>query len=53
MKLIIEVDIDVEESGLEEDEIKDDIINFTRDFLIIGAEKLDISFALKEISYSN
>lgn len=51
MKLVIEVDIDVEESGLIVDEVKDDIVNFTKDLLIIGAEEQGIGLTLKEVSY--
>lgn len=40
MRLNIVVDIDIEESGLIEDEVKDDIVSFTRDLLINGALSL-------------
>ncbi|MDD3414249.1 MAG: hypothetical protein PHY47_09635 [Lachnospiraceae bacterium] len=51
MKLIIEVDIDIHESGLVEDEVKDDIVNFTRDLLIIGAANQEIGLTLQQVSY--
>lgn len=37
MKLIITVDIDVAESGLDEEFMKDNIIDFTRNLLVNGA----------------
>lgn len=52
MILAITVDIDTKESGLNEDELKDNIIDFTRDLLIIGAEEQKIALTLKEVDYS-
>lgn len=52
MRLIITVDIDLEESGLNSDEIKDDIVQFTKDLLIIGASEREIGLALREVEYS-
>lgn len=52
MRLTIVVDVDIEESGLDQDEVKDNIINFTKDLLIIGAAEQEIGIALKEVSYS-
>jgi len=51
MKLTVEMDIDLEESGLLEDEVKDQLVDFTRDLLTIGAEELGISITLKQLSY--
>ena len=53
MKLIMEVDIDLEESGLNEDEVKDNIVDFTKDLLINGAENEEIVLTLKQISYED
>jgi len=53
MKLIIVVDVEIEESGLDEDKTKNDIISFTRDLLTIGAAEQEIGFSLEEVSYSN
>lgn len=53
MRLIITVDIDVEESDLDPDEIKDDIVQFTRDLLINGAAEQEIGLTLKEVEYSD
>lgn len=53
MRLKIVVDIDIEESGLIEDEVKDNIIQFTKDLLILGADKQRIGLTLKEVDYSN
>lgn len=52
MRLIINIDIDIDESGLNEDEIKDNIVEFTKDLLIIGAEEQKIGLTLKDVSYS-
>ena len=52
MILMITVDVDTEESGLNKDELKDNIIDFTRDLLIIGAAEQEIGLTLKEVSYS-
>lgn len=51
MKLVITVDIDVAESGLDEDQVKDNIVNFTRDLLINGAADQEIGLSLKEVEY--
>ena len=51
MKVIMEIDIDLEESGLDEDEVKDNILDFTRDLLTYGAEEQELSLTLKEVSY--
>lgn len=52
MRLVITADIDLEESGLNEDEVKDNIVEFARDLLIIGAYDQRISLELKEVDYS-
>ena len=51
MKLTITVDVDLEESGLDPDEVKDNIVQFTRDLLTIGASEQDIGLTLKEVEY--
>ncbi|MCI9101657.1 MAG: hypothetical protein HFH59_06790 [Lachnospiraceae bacterium] len=52
MRLVITVDIDMEESGLNEDDVKDNIVEFTRDLLVIGAYDQRIGLELKEVNYS-
>ena len=52
MELVIIVDIDVKESGLDEEFIKDKLIDFTRDLLINGAAEQEIGLTLKEVDYS-
>lgn len=47
MRLVLTVDIDLEESGLDPDEIKGDVVCFARDLLIIGAEEQEIGLALR------
>lgn len=51
MRLNIVVDIDIDESGLIEDEVKDDIVSFTRDLLINGACEQQIGLTLREVDY--
>lgn len=51
MELRIAVDVDLEESGLEEEEVKDNIISFTRDLLVVGAAEQEIGITLKEVDY--
>lgn len=53
MRLIITVDVDLEESGLNPDGVKDDIVQFTRDLLAIGAGEQGIGLALREVEYSD
>ncbi len=53
MRLKITVDIDEEESGLDPEEIKEDIMQFARDLLIEGAAELDIGLGLKEVEYED
>lgn len=53
MRLVITVDIFPEESGLNPDDIKDDIISFVRDLLINGAEEQDVALSLKEVEYES
>lgn len=53
MKLTIVVDVDIEESGLDEDNIKDNIIDFAKDLIIVGAAEQEIGITLKEVSYEN
>lgn len=52
MRLNIVVDIDIEESGLIEDEVKDDIVSFTKDLLINGACEQQIGLTLREVDYT-
>ncbi|MDE7423770.1 MAG: hypothetical protein K2N51_08775 [Lachnospiraceae bacterium] len=52
MELTITVDVDLKQSGLSGDELKDNIIDFTKDLLINGAEEQEIALTLKEVSYS-
>lgn len=51
MKLVITVDIDVAESGLDEEQVKDNIVDFTRDLLINGAAEQEIGLSLREVEY--
>lgn len=51
MNLTIKLEIDMEESGLQEEDVKNEIIPFTRDLLILGAAEQEISFTLREVDY--
>lgn len=52
MEIVITVDIDTKESGLDEEFIKDNIIDFTKDLLLNGAAEQEIGLTLKEVDYS-
>lgn len=52
MRLVITVDIDIEESGLNEDVVKDNIIEFTKNLLISGAADQEIGLTLREVEYN-
>lgn len=52
MRINIIIDVDVKESGFSsEDEIKDNIVDFTRDMLNNGAENQGIGYTLCEVNY--
>ncbi len=47
--LIIKAGIDVEESGLNWDEVKKDIVQFTKNMLVFGAEDQGIGLVLEGV----
>lgn len=51
MLLNIIVDVGIKESGLKEEEVKNNITSFARDLLIIGASEQEIALTLREVSY--
>lgn len=51
MRIKLTIDVDSGESGLNEDEVKDNIVQFSKYLIIIGAEELDIALTLKEVEY--
>lgn len=51
MRLMITVDIDLKESGLSEHEVKDNVIEFARDLLTIGADEQNIDLTLEKVEY--
>lgn len=54
MRINIIIDVDVMESGFSsEDEIKDNIVDFTKDLLNSGAENQGIGYTLCEVDYNN
>lgn len=42
MRLVMTVDIDMEEAGLDQEEIKKEIDNFANELLLLGAIDMDI-----------
>ncbi|MEY8355237.1 hypothetical protein AALB39_18035 [Lachnospiraceae bacterium 54-53] len=51
MKLTVEMDIDLEESGLFESNVKDRLSDFAIELLAVGAEELGIALTLKKVIY--
>lgn len=52
LKICIYLDIDVEESGYtDEDELKDNLLDFTRDLIINGAENEGVGCTLILVGY--
>lgn len=51
MILNLRIEVDMENSGLNEDEVLDDLVNFSRDLLICGAAEQDIECTLLEVGY--
>ncbi|WP_324825095.1 YopX family protein [Sinanaerobacter sp. ZZT-01] len=52
MIITAKIDIDVEESGLSLNKIKDNLIAFTRNLIVNGAENEEIGLTLLEVSYT-
>lgn len=53
MILTIKIDVGVKESGYEsEDDLKDNIVDFTKDLLINGAENEEVELTLLSVEYS-
>lgn len=54
MRINIVIDVDVRESDFNnEDEIKDNIVDFTKDLLNSGAENQGICYTLCEVDYNH
>ena len=51
MTLVMTVDIYTEESGMDENEIKQDIADFARGILLTGAKTQDVALTLKKVEY--
>lgn len=52
MKITITIDVNAQETGyLDDDELKDNIVDFARDLLINGAENEEVALTLLEVSY--
>lgn len=53
MKLTITIDVGIAESGYEsEDSLKDNIVDFTRDLIINGAESEGVELTMISVEYS-
>lgn len=54
MKISITLDVDVEETGYKnKDEFKDNIVEFSRDLIINGAENEEVALTLLEVEYES
>ena len=49
MRLVMTVDVDVEESGLDEKVVKDAVETFAKELLLVGAENLEIGLTLHKV----
>lgn len=49
MRLVMTVDVDLEESGLDPEEIKEEMWNFTRELILLGAVDMEIGLALQKV----
>lgn len=54
MKISITLDVDVEETGYKnEDEFKDNIVEFSRNLIINGAENENVALTVLEVEYES
>lgn len=52
MIISIKIDVDAVESGFKnDDELKERIVDFSRELIINGAEELEAALTLKEVEY--
>lgn len=52
MKITITIDVNAQETGyLDDDELKDNIVDFARDLIINGAENEEVGLTLLNVSY--
>lgn len=49
MRLVMTVDVDLEEAGLDPEEIKGEMWNFTRELLLLGAVDMEIGLTLQKV----
>lgn len=49
MKLVMTVDIDMEESGLDQKVVKEAVETFARELLLVGAVDLEIGLTLEKV----
>lgn len=52
MIMSIKVDINCEESGLKEEKIKDDIVEFATDLIVNGATNEQVGLRVLEVTYN-
>lgn len=54
MKITITIDVNAQETGyLDDDELKDNIVDFARDLIINGAENEEVACTLLKVDYYN
>lgn len=52
MIISISIDVDSIESGFKnDDELKDLIVDFTRNLIVKGAEEMEVALTIKEVEY--
>lgn len=52
MKIQITIDVNAQETGYrDDDELKDNIVDFARDLMINGAENEEVALTLLDVSY--
>ena len=54
MKISITLDIDIQETGYKnDDEFKDNIVDFSRSLIINGAENEEVALTILEVEYDS
>lgn len=54
MKISIILEIDIQETGYKsEDDFKDNIVDFSRDLIINGAENEEVALTILEVEYES
>ncbi len=53
MRLEMTVDVDLEESGLDPEEIKGEMWNFVKELLLLGAVDMEIGLTLQKVEHES